>query len=425
MKTLKDLTPEIRAKIPKYKSIIRDALYSGAEHKTNKRIDTVRYIEEVYKIAKKEKPVVIIAKNPLQYKLFFVALHNPKIFKKIVMLRSMKNKSTKRINIDKELMGELESKLNSELWSELDGELWSGLNGELDRELRSELDRELDRELRSELDGELGGELRSELDGELGGELRSELDGELETAYPDGKKIIIKSHWLYLCSVYSRVYLTWYKFIQDEFKIKCSKQKELDYLYSLINKTFITRCFFNKYYVLVLKTPNKIIRNNIGFHNVHGGAICFEGGYNMYYINGRKVTKDLIDMKFTLQDFMSEDNEDMKGAMIEIIRERKGQEALMDFLGADVVDTKTITHSSGHSEIVKLYKTKAEYPFLQDRHGKMGQPYCWSEMTCPSTNTAYLIENSADFTDAIEAMKFLRPSFVPQELKYDFTNFNN
>jgi hypothetical protein len=55
----------------------------------------------------------------------------------------------------------------------------------------------------------------------------------------------------------------------------------------------------------------------------------------------------------------------------------------------------------------------------------MGQPYCWSEMTCPSTGTTYLIENSADFTDAVEAMKFLRPALIPDDLEYKWKSFAN
>ena len=209
-KTLNDLTPEIRAKIPEYKEkCIRD-LYNGTEHNNWKRKDTVEYIEKVYSLAKQsQKPVVIIADTPTQYKIFYNLLFNEKLNKKytklVNIIHAVKNKQKKstqeklhselgselgselRSELDSELVSELRSELASELGSELGSELASELDSELDSELgselgselRSELDSELDSELASELRSELYSELRSELGSELYSELRSELDSEL------------------------------------------------------------------------------------------------------------------------------------------------------------------------------------------------------------------------------------------------------
>jgi hypothetical protein len=59
-----------------------------------------------------------------------------------------------------------------------------------------------------------------------------------------------------------------------------------------------------------------------------------------------------------------------------------------------------------------------------DRNGVFDQPYCWVEMQCPSTGQTYLLDQSADFTDAVEAMKFFRPTFVPNDLKYEWYSRN-
>ena len=300
MKKIEHLTQEIKNKIPEYISKVRDKLYSGEEHSTNKRSDTVKYIEEIYKIAGQKKPVVIIAKNPEEYKVFFSLLKKRSSL--VSLIFKMKNNlySELRSELNSELGSELDSELHSELCSELRSELYSELCSELNSELNSELGSELDSELRSELRSELFSELYSELHSELGSELDSELHSELRSEL--GSELyseldselyselrselcsrITRSHWLFLCSIYSRVYLTWYMFIQKEFNIQTTKKKELEYLYELVNKTFIARCFFTKGYVLVLKTPKRIIRNERGFHSVKTAAIKFEGGYNMYY----------------------------------------------------------------------------------------------------------------------------------------------
>ena len=178
--------------------------------------------------------------------------------------------------------------------------------------------------------------------------------------------------------------------------------------------------------VFAIQPPLEINRNAEGqLHNVKGIGVRFRDGSGYYYVNGREMPYDLFEKTLTKERFLKEENEDIKAGIITIIKEREGQEGLLKFLAAELVDEKTINHSESYSEILRLYKTKEKYSFLQDRHGNMGQPYCWSEMKCPSTGSTYLIENSSDFDCAIEAAKFLRPSFVPAELDYQWTDFAN
>src|SRR3990167_5419083 len=411
MKTIKDLTPKIRAKIAIYKERCTKDLYSGKEYENYDRKKTVDYIEKIYSIAKQQKHVIIVAKDPIQYKIFFELIQ--KKMKIIALIFKLKNKlkilpeknelsnelcdelsselrrelrseldRELRSELDRELSSELRSELNSELdselyskldseldselsselrnelcdelSSELYSELYSKLDSKLDRELSSELGRELDselsselsselrseldRELRSELDRELSSELRSELnselDSELSSELRnelydelsselyselySELDSELDSElYSELDSELYKnknrSHWLFYCSIYSRVYFTWYKFIQDEFSLTTKKKEDLDWLYqnSLNN---IARCFFTKGYVLVLQTPKHILRNNVGFHSITESSIMWGKG-NMYYINGRKINNILFNKVLkgilTFEEFLAIKNEEI------------------------------------------------------------------------------------------------------------------
>ena len=176
----------------------------------------------------------------------------------------------------------------------------------------------------------------------------------------------------------------------------------------------------------VSKPPVAVLKNeDDALHCVDGPALYFSDGYGMYSVNGREVEDELIEDGFTFEDFQNEENEDIRACMITIIKEREGDAGLLKFLGAEMVDEKTITHNDKHSETHRLYKTKEVYDFIQDHKGRMGQPYCWSEMVCPSTGQTYLIENSAAFDDAIEAAKFLRPAWVPADLPYTWTQFAN
>ena len=227
--------------------------------------------------------------------------------------------------------------------------------------------------------------------------------------------------------MYARVYFMWYKFIQDEFNLKTSKGEDLDWFHqNSINN--ISRCYFTKGYVLVLKTPDRIRRNATSLHSTNSPAIDYKG-YGMYYVNGRRLEKDMFEKclhsKLSFEEFLAIDNEDVKACIITMIKENRGNEGLLEFLGAECVDSRKIVHNSGHLEEVKLFKTKDKYEFLQDRYGNFNQPYAWTQMQCPSTGQTYLIDTSADFTDAIESMKFHRPEPVPFELDYNFSIFNN
>lgn len=179
-------------------------------------------------------------------------------------------------------------------------------------------------------------------------------------------------------------------------------------------------------FVFAIQPPQNISRNEEGqLHNVTGKAVEFSDGVGYYYVNGREMPDHIFEQELTFEKFQQERNEDIKAGMVTIIKERDGNEGLLKFLKAEMVDEKHVKHSEDYSEVIRLYKTSEVFSFLQDRHGNMGQPYCWLEIKCPSTGSTYLIDSSADFTDALEAAKFARPTFVPQELTYQWANFAN
>lgn len=160
-------------------------------------------------------------------------------------------------------------------------------------------------------------------------------------------------------------------------------------------------------------------------HSTVYPAIEWPEGPKAYYIHGREVPEWVFTQYGTnslYRRFLREENEDIRSAIITLIKEREGDKGLLHFLKAELVDEKEIVHFSGYKEVLKLYKSKERFDYLQNRHGKSGQPYCWSEFTCPSTGSTYLIDNSADFTDAVEAAKFLRPDFVYNKVAYRWSH---
>lgn len=246
--------------------------------------------------------------------------------------------------------------------------------------------------------------------------------------YSSKKAMSAKYDYLFLTSEYARVYLMWYMFIHKEFNIPFSKSEELEWFYNHVHKASISRCYFTEKICLVLRMPSKIVRNEIGFHNVHGAAIEFTGGEKYYYINGRSIPNWVFENyekgTLTFDMFLKEKNEDIKAGIITLIKEREDNEGLLKFLKAELVEEKNVTHENGYSEILKLYKTKETYDFLVNSKGETNQPYAWIQMICPSTGQIYLIDTCPTFTDVIECAKWHRPKMVPKSVPYVWQSAN-
>ena len=363
IKTLDDLTPEIEAQIPIWKEKCIKDLYDGTEWKNYKREDTALYINYVFKMVDLEEPVVVVANTLNEYREFYNRIFEPGKCE-LYQKQIEKFYETQRTVDEKIKFGiEFENMLRNQPF--------------LPKE---------------------------------------------ETAQP-------KFHWNTLISEYSRVYLTWYKFIKDMYNIPYTMAEELDWLYSMVNKSSIAKAYVCEGIVLILRLPEKIKRNDIGFHDTSSeGAISYPD-QKLYYINGRNMPDWIFEKYFnktlTFDDFINESNEDVKAGIITIIKDNEGNEGLLKFLNAVLVDEDYITHGNGQKEHVKLFKTKEKYEFLQDHKGNFNVPYAWTWMKCPSTGTEYLIDTSSAFDNVIDSMKFHRPEGVPQELSYVWDEFTN
>lgn len=371
MKTLDDLTPEIKARIPMWKDKCTVDLYSGKEYRDWKRPDTVAYMNYVYKLCDRPTPLVIVANTLGEYRRFFNILFNEKINK------------------------------------DFENEVVSFMDGKKTTEEIAERGIDIEARVRA-----LAFDENSKFK-----------NNEIISEAP-------RYHWISITSEYSRVYLTWYKFIKDEFNLPCSKAEELDTLYEMVNKASIAKVFVCELITLVLRMPSRIHRNEVGLHNTSDalGAIQYPGEA-LHYINGRKMDDWIFEKYFnktlTFEDFVNEKNEDTKGGIIALIKDNEGNAGLLKFLKAKLIDEEVIKHNSGREETIKLYKTTEKYSFLNDHLGNTNVPYAWTYMSCPSTGQEYLIDTSPAFAKAIDAMKFHRPEIVPVELDYKWQSFTN
>lgn len=183
---------------------------------------------------------------------------------------------------------------------------------------------------------------------------------------------------------------------------------------------FLTIEFENA--IIICEKPIILHRLNGRMHCLSGPAIKWRDGYELYFINGRSMPKSVykkfLEGKITREDFIDQENEDVRAGIYELI-ESKGEGKMLGLLGAKEVDKAIFKHFAGDEEMV-LYKTKEKFKGETDLNGKSPASLAWIKMSCPSTGTTYLIATDSSFRTCEESAKYHRPDFVPDSVEYNW-----
>ena len=164
--------------------------------------------------------------------------------------------------------------------------------------------------------------------------------------------------------------------------------------------------------IIICEKPIICYKNDKGMHCTTGPAIKWRDGYEQYYVNGRKIDKQLfkkcLSGMITQQEFLQEENDERRSAMYMIL----GEEKIMNLLCAELVDETTVVHDNGEVEKIGYYRTKEKLNKFRNK------PYAWRKVVCPSTGTTYLTPTDPDLKTALDVAKCHRPSFVPKSADY-------
>jgi hypothetical protein len=233
--------------------------------------------------------------------------------------------------------------------------------------------------------------------------------------------------YLFTLNVYSDCYYQWYKFIKDEFKLPLTIEAEFEECFKLQRESGVYSAIFLDEVCIVSKYPKKVYRNeNNDLHRTDGVAVVWghtTHELDCYYINGRNMPSRLFEEEITREDFIKESNEDIKGGIYEII-ESRGEGSMLEFLGAKVVDEHMFAHSDGSVETMTLYKTEEKIKGVTNMNDESPSELAWLKMVCPSTGTNYLIPSDSSFMNCVDAAKFHRPTYVPTDVDYDWSQRN-
>ena len=202
----------------------------------------------------------------------------------------------------------------------------------------------------------------------------------------------------------------WYKFIKDEFKLKYSKNKELDWLYDNVRKANVAKAYFTRGVCLALRMPKKIIRNNQFLHSVDEGAIQYNN-LNMYYINGVRLTEELFNKlsnkKYTFEEWIKETNEEVKAAVLSFYTEKFGNEYTYRFLSKNLTEVNTYVDKKDSKYLVNTTNSMniGVYTLFKGKFNNINLAYirCY----CPSTDRIFFLSVNPKENNAKDAIASL------------------
>jgi hypothetical protein len=139
-------------------------------------------------------------------------------------------------------------------------------------------------------------------------------------------------------------WLSFYEYFLKHLNLIQDKREELEMMIDAVECSFMSvqlegLCVISKY-------PTFIARNeNNDMNSVDGPAIKFEDGFELYYINGFEIEKEMFDMlsekKVTFEMFTKEENEEVKSAILSFYQQKFGDEYLFLFLSDNMKEVDT------------------------------------------------------------------------------------
>ena len=408
MKTIKDFTPEIQAKVPEYIEKYTKGVFDGGRYNSFKKENAETLIHWNYDKCGYKKPVVLVAENPYESQIFFNYIKaNEKVFYPILYaIYCVKNgiELPKLEDAPEIESSQLDSQLSSQLYSQLRSQLYSQLSSQLDSQLRSQLDSQLYSQLDSQLDSQLSSQLYSQLRSQLSSQLRSQLDSQLDSQLSsqlDSQLGQYNPDYLFTTNVYSNSWLAWFGFMANELKIDAPINVELNTWNELYLNSGVYSAIFSELVCIVSKYPKKIHRNATNnLHNTDGQAI--DWGYSTdltkfdcYYVDGFNLDKELFDKlsnkEITFEDFAKERNEEIKSAILSFYNSKFGDEFMFRFLSKNLkevdnyVDKKDPKYLEGTTGGMNI----GVYTLFSGR--LMDEDIAFVRCYCPSTDRMFFL----------------------------------
>lgn len=468
------LTKEQKEKIPGYRQAYLSKIF--CENKPANEGEVREYFHWVYntfKISKNKKPKVFIVNSPYEIYIAIAYLKTfiknmPKlelnelggktavdVYDKIhnEVVNKVRNEvvnevRTEIINevfelynrIDNEIGSEIVDKTNnavlSEIWGGIGYEVYNEVNNKIGDEVDNRIGNEIKTKIKTEVINEVFEifkvfkEINNEMDKEIVNEdknrILSELWGNVMNRIRDEVNVM-ELEW-YQPSWYLSVFNSWI-YSYDFFDKECFKLGDST-LFNGYKKILDLNIFWSvpfENYVFVSRNATKYVRDDRNkLHSVFEPAIQFGGEYryHLYYIHGVNIQKALFKKlslkEYTFNDWIREESEEVKSAILAFMEERWGSEYLFRFISDNLkeVDTYTDKKDDIYLEGTTRGMNIGVYTLFKGQLNNINMAFirCY----CPSSDRMFFLCVDAKNQNAKDAIASLYrvPAKLKNEIKY-------
>jgi hypothetical protein len=203
----------------------------------------------------------------------------------------------------------------------------------------------------------------------------------------------------------------WVAFYDYFTQIKVILHEDFNNYQKLIESN-VFECFEFEHAVFAVKPPVHINYNEMNQpHSISEASIVFLDGSRFYHVNGFSLTKKLFtslkEQTYTVEEFLSENNEEVKAAVISFIQERDGEEGIYRFLQDYLNEVDTYTNKKGDEfmEGTTNSSNLGVYTLFKGRIKTYDIAYvrCY----CPSTDRMFFLGVEPRHTSAKDAIASL------------------
>lgn len=348
--TINDLTPEQLEKLEEYRGIIESTYID----KELNREATVEYIEFMYKLCKLEKPTVLIAHNPKEFKIMFELVEKDSSqIDKIFDLKKSDNPEATDREIDYE-------------------EYLRGFDITTNVDIEKAIEESKSRSHYVWL-------------------ISSYAKGFLTYHHFANKVMGIKTeHEKELNHLY-------------DLSIKAD-----------LGRCF----FEEKYVICLKSPDRLYFNEDSQLHSVEQAAIQYNNQPGYYYINGinlkEEVFKGIRNKSFTTEEFFKIQNEEVKSACIAMMQELYGEEGVFNFFRSNLTEVDTYVDKKEEKYLEGTTRSMNVGVYTLFKGEINDEPVAYVRCYCPSTDRMFFLGVESTHTKADDAIASLL--LIPNKL---------
>ena len=217
-------------------------------------------------------------------------------------------------------------------------------------------------------------------------------------------------------------WLSFYDFFKNETAVLDIFKNVLEKIIFFVDSSFVSIQLEN--FCIVSKYPSFISRNSENeLHNLSGYAISFDDGYGQHYINGRflnaEIFQQIIEEKYSFEDFIKEPNEETKSTILSLIKEKFGDEKLFRFISSNLQEIDTFVDKKDEIYLQNTTKGMNIGVYTLFKGIINNNDLAFVRCYCPSTDRMFFLGVHPDNTNAKDAIASLYtcPKILINEIK--------